>query len=185
MSPSSTPLSASSADSPRALARVVPAMNSPVFDWTRPRAVRRGRLVPLNLGLTVVFVAICNAAGAAWLADRLRLAAGLGVASLLVMVGWMLSAGWLNASVRGTADPLVAHLPGGHDERQRALHASAVRACYWPSLACWSVAMLAVIVARPPVWVQITLFMSAYLVTLMAPLWRLAWTMPDDVPAEE
>lgn len=112
---------------------LVHVMNDKRFDWLRSQSMRR-RIVPLN--------ALLGAAttGAFWWGFRtldmgqhgmgLSILAGAGVLMLL----WMMTIGWLNASVRGAADPLVGRLPGGHDERQRALHADAVRRSY---IRCW------------------------------------------------
>ena len=164
--------------------RVVSAMNSPELEWTRPRAMRR-RLVPLSVALTAVLLATlaisarlatgnARAPGAAWPA------VGSLVAVVAIAVGWMIVTGWLNASVRGTADALVAILPGGHDERQRALHDAAVRKCYWPMKMLFAISMVTLAVQRPDVVTGLTVFMATFFTAVMAPLWLLSWTLPDE-----
>jgi hypothetical protein len=103
------------------------------------------------------------------------------VATAVLLLGWILLTGCLNASVRGTADPYVARLQGGHDERQRLLHANTYRQCYYPMLGVLSLATLAVVVLRPGVVPSLAIFLAAYVAAVMMPLWTLSWTMPEEL----
>jgi hypothetical protein len=102
----------------------------------------------------------------------------------LLLLGLMLLTGYLNASVRGTADPLVARLPGGHDEWQHRLYDSTFRRCYWPMLAITSISTFTTIVLKLHVVLALTVFLGCFLVAVMAPLWTLAWTLPQDLRDE-
>jgi hypothetical protein len=158
---------------------LVHVMNDERFNWVRSQSMRR-RIVPLNALLGA------STAAALWFGFRAldsgQHALGLSVlgGALAVMVMWMMTTGWLNASVRGAADPLVGRLPGGHDERQRDLHADAVRRCYLPMLIVLGGAMLVLAVAPLTKPTAMAVFFSAFCTAVMAPLWTMAWRLPDD-----
>lgn len=159
---------------------VVRAMNAPAFEWTRNRATRR-KLVSGSVLLSVITVSTLAAAGLLEEANQRGAALAALIATGLLLLGWVLVTGCLNASVRGTADPLVARLPGGHDERQRLLHADTYRRCYWPMLGLLSVATLSVVVLRPGVVPALAIFLGAYVAAVMMPLWALSWSMPEEL----
>ncbi|MCZ8204987.1 hypothetical protein [Gemmatimonas sp.] len=159
---------------------VVGAMNAPQLEWTRNRATRR-KLVSGSVMLSVITVGTLATAGLLDQANRRGAALAALVATGVLLLGWILLIGCLNASVRGTADPYVARLHGGHDERQRLLHADTYRRCYWPMLGVLSLATLAVVVLRPGVVPSLTIFLSAYVAAVMMPLWTLSWTMPEEL----
>lgn len=164
---------------------VVDAMNDPSFDWTRTPAMRR-RLVLVSMALTIALVLPMLAI---WYFDWRGPAAApsrriaLGVAGGVLLL-WMLLTGYLNASVRGTADPIVARLRGGHDEWQRRLYDSTFRRCYGPIVGIMGVAAIANIVLKPPVVLALSIVLGIFLVAVMAPLWTMAWTLPQDLREE-
>lgn len=170
----------STSPAPSGRSVIVAAMNNPALDWTRTPVMRR-RLVLGSVSLTLALHAALTTAGLLSEAQRGRAALLTLGASALLMIAWMILTGWLNASVRGTADPLVAHLAGGHDEWQRRLHDQTYRRCYWPAFVLMSVLMLAVIIADLAVIPALALFFGGYFTALMAPLWTLAWTLPQDL----
>lgn len=158
---------------------VVDAMNDSAREWTRDPATRR-RLVLTSVVATVVLTSMLFTVGALHVADQ-RVASGWTMAgAVFVMLGWMLLTGCLNASVRGAADPLVAALPAGHDEWQQRLYDQTYRRCDWPMLILLSLAILVLPVGKLPVVPALGVFLSTFLLAIMAPLWTMASTLPDD-----
>ncbi|WP_353267003.1 hypothetical protein [Gemmatimonas sp.] len=159
---------------------VVDAMNNPALDWTRDPATRR-RLVLASVATTVVVTGMLYSAATMLDAERPQANAWTMAAAVATMLGWMLLTGCLNASVRGAADPLVATLPGGHDEWQRRLYDQTYRRCYWPMLILLSLAILVLSIGDLPVIEALGVFLATFLLAVMAPLWTMAWTLPDDL----
>jgi len=159
---------------------VVDAMNNPVFEWTRDPATRR-RLVLASFAATAVVMGMLYTAGMLLEADRRVASAWTMVATIVIMLGWMFLTGCLNASLRGAADPLVSTIPGGHDEWQQRLYDQTYRRCYWPTLIVMSVALLTLILGDLQIIPALGVFLSAFMLAVMAPLWAMAWTLPVDL----
>lgn len=147
-------------------------MNDPMFDWSRPRTMRRRLVVALG-GLIL-------ASGAALAAAPLvgnYPAIGALVALLAPMI---FAIGNLNASVRG----LTGLKTGDLDEWQIARRDAAFRQCWWPSILILGGAGYAALFLPFGFALKAGVLLSAFFLSLIMPVALLAWTLPDEPDAD-
>jgi hypothetical protein len=147
-------------------------MNDPIFDWSRPRRMRR-RLV---VGLAVL-IAVSSGALAAtpWIGKYQAVA--VMVAALLPMI---VAIGYLNASVRG----LTGLKTGELDEWQIARRDAAFRQCWWPSIILLGGAGFGAVFLPLAISLKGGVLLAAFFVSLVMPVALLAWTLPDEPAAD-
>ena len=139
-------------------------MNDPIFDWARPRAMRR-RLVLAFVALLVATPLLT------WVFDSIWVVA----ASLVPFVFMM---GSLNASVRGLTELRSRDL----DEREVAFRGHAYARLYWPGVFLGVVA--GTIFTTPGAsgagLVTAAVALSLFNLAVGLPTLWLAWTHPDE-----
>ncbi len=148
-------------------------MNDPMFDWARPRLMRRRLVVALG-GLIL-------ASGAAVAAGPLigkYLSAG---ALALLLLPMVVTIGQLNASVRG----LTGLKTGDLDEWQIARRDAAFRQCWWPAILVLGGAGYAAVFLPLSLAIKGALVLAASFAGLVMPVALLAWTLPDEPGADE
>lgn len=147
-------------------------MNDPMFDWSRPRVMRR-RLV---VGLALLIAGSSGALAATpWIGKYA--AVGVMVVLLLPMI---VAIGHLNASVRG----LTGLKTGDLDEWQIARRDAAFRQCWWPSIIVLGGAGFAAVFLPVAISLKGGVLLAAFFVSLIMPVALLAWTLPDEPDAD-
>ncbi len=146
-------------------------MNHPAFEAWRPRA-RRRILVAANLATGALLIGLMALlyAGSRWW-----------IAAIVPTLGlWVVLTGLLNASVRGLTELRVADL----DEREAPLRDRAYARLWWPTLILAFGTAWALIAGGVDPEAALPLLLGAWLVALGLPVFWLAWTLPDEPPAD-
>jgi hypothetical protein len=143
-------------------------MNDAVFDAWRSRP-RRRLLVAAN---AILGAAVLAAIAALYLTGTLWWIA----AAVLALAVWVVSAGALNASIRGLTELAQNQL----DEREGAIRDRVYARLWWPVIAIAYAPALGLLLARAPMEIAVPVLLGCYFLTLGLPVYWLAWTLPDE-----
>ncbi len=138
-------------------------MNDPMFNWTRPRAMRR-RLVFAFIALLVAMPLLTSV-----FENALVLVA--------MLVPFVFVMGSLNASVRGLSELRNRDL----DEREIVVRGNAYARLYWPGVFLGVIAGVAF--AGGASLLTVAAALSVFNLALGLPALWLAWSLPDEPEA--